>query len=47
MMINIKYCKICKRAFDINTIRDICPECYYSLNKEVKKCQRKQISLKI
>ena len=26
-MIDIKYCKKCKRAFDIATNFDICPEC--------------------
>ena len=26
-MMNIKYCKRCKRAFDIDTNYEICPEC--------------------
>ena len=26
-MINIKYCKRCKKAFDIDTSKDLCPEC--------------------
>ena len=26
-MINIKYCKKCKKAFDIATNYDLCPEC--------------------
>jgi len=26
-MINIKYCKRCGAAFDIDTSKDICPEC--------------------
>jgi len=26
-MINLKYCKICRKAFDIGTNYEICPEC--------------------
>ena len=26
-MINIKYCKKCKKAFDIGTNYDLCPKC--------------------
>lgn len=36
MMINIKYCKKCKRAFDIGTNYTICPKCRRK-NEERKK----------
>jgi len=26
-MINIRYCKRCGAAFDIDTSKDLCPEC--------------------
>ncbi len=26
-MIHIKYCKECKKAFDIDTSQELCPEC--------------------
>jgi len=26
-MINIKYCKKCKKPFDIDTSKELCPEC--------------------
>ena len=35
-MIHIKYCIKCKRAFDIGTDYDICPEC-----KRKNRCQEK------
>jgi len=34
-MIDIKYCKKCKRAFDIDTSKELCIECRIKLN-EVK-----------
>jgi len=33
-MINIKYCRRCKRAFDTGTNFDICPRCREELKKE-------------
>tara|TARA_Y100000310_G_scaffold20006_1_gene19522 strand:+ start:493 stop:615 length:123 start_codon:yes stop_codon:yes gene_type:complete len=27
MNINVRYCKKCKKAYDIGTNLDICPEC--------------------
>lgn len=32
---NIKYCKKCKRAFDVETNYDICPKCRY-VNIDIK-----------
>jgi len=32
-MINIKYCRRCKRAFDIETNWDLCPKCRKELNE--------------
>lgn len=37
MNINLKYCKKCKRAFDIGTNFDKCPKCRYKKKKRVKK----------
>jgi len=33
-MINIRYCKKCKKAYDIGTNFDICPECRRKKIKE-------------
>jgi len=34
-MINIRYCKKCKGAYDIDTSKELCPKCR-NKNKEVK-----------
>ena len=31
-MINIKYCKKCKKCFDIGTNFNLCPECRRKVN---------------
>ncbi len=36
-MINIKYCKKCKKAFDIATDKDLCPTCR---QEKIIKCER-------
>jgi len=33
-MINIRYCKRCKSAYDIDTSKELCPDCRN--NKNVK-----------
>lgn len=35
-MINIRYCKKCKNAYDIGINFDLCPECRGLINEEVK-----------
>ena len=36
-MINLKYCKKCKEAFDLGTNFDICPKCRGLVKEELKK----------
>jgi len=40
-MIHIKYCRRCKKAFDIATNYDLCPECREELKKRGKKNENK------
>ena len=32
-MINIKYCKKCKKPFDIDTSKELCPDCRNKINE--------------
>ena len=36
MILDIRYCKICKRAYDIGANYDTCPNCRNNKLKEVK-----------
>ncbi len=37
---DIKYCKRCKKAFDIDTSQDYCPDCRNTeLNEKLKECE--------
>ena len=34
-MINLKYCIKCKKAFDIGTNHNVCPQCRVKVRKKV------------
>ena len=36
-MLNIRYCKKCRRAYDIDTSKSLCPKCRIKLKKEKNK----------
>ncbi len=36
-MIDIKYCKKCEKAFDVETDYDLCPECRGLINEGLEK----------
>ena len=42
-MINIKFCKKCKRAFDIGTEFDLCPFCRHEELKLKKEVHKKEV----